>query len=291
MAELTDKTGHTVKKTKSQTEIDHHDLNSELSGMNCGKQKYFFPDKSPEHQAKQQKKQAREREFYTMLDMLLAKDPIYAELYEQVSQKLEKAQQAVDLALIDINQRLEASDRKLQFLRDNAAELEDGTKAFKSNHDNSIYTEHGKRLDREKAKHLRFSEHSPSWENYQAEKQAYDTATRQKQEVEAYQRNVLDPIEERLQDKGNPALHDELKKMKAPIEDAMPNILQSKYNQLIAKSDISRKPTSSVAHSQVEETKLNVPDMNKSFDLARIDIPDFGSKPESQNSPSNTHGV
>ncbi len=145
-----------------------------------------------------------------MLDMLLAQDPHYAAQYKKVTEKIDKAQQAVDQALVDINQRLGASDRELQFLRDEAAELKDGTKVFQSTDNTSIYTEHGKRLNHEKARNIKFSKNSPKWETYKAEKENHNIAARQKLEVETYQRDVLDPAKEQVNNRDNPPSKDEL---------------------------------------------------------------------------------
>ncbi len=220
--------------------------------------------------------------------MLLGEDPIYAALYTKVTEKVEKARHAVDLVLIDINQRLEDSERNLQILRDQAAELQDGTKVFKSTTDGSIYTEHGKRLSGEKAKNIVFPDHAPKWETYRSEKAAHDTAARQKQEVEAYQSDVLDHATKRMNDEDNPPSMDELKKLNEAIEAKKPEIVKSKLLNKELSTNTVKQSSISNAHEQVEKTNLNVPDMGQSFDLARVDIPDLDIKPETEPMPAET---
>jgi Asp-tRNA(Asn)/Glu-tRNA(Gln) amidotransferase B subunit len=132
MGILTDKPQDTEIDSKITAKLDRIDLNNEMAGIDTGKSWRFLSSNSPSH-PQVRKKLETEREFRSMLDMLLTQDPHYAALYKKVTEKVEKAQQAVDLALVDINKRLEASDRKFQVLRENAVQLQDGTKVFQSN--------------------------------------------------------------------------------------------------------------------------------------------------------------
>ncbi len=129
MGVLSDKLQDEGIESKKAAERDMIELNHEIAGVETGRIKRFLNEGSLSFSGETKKEKA-EREFRTMLDMLLAEDPIYAALYKQVTEKIEKAQQAVNLALVDINQRLEAFDRKLQLLYDNAAELPDGNQSI-----------------------------------------------------------------------------------------------------------------------------------------------------------------
>lgn len=286
MGVLTERPEITDTNAIEQAKQDKIDLNCEIAGIDNGRMKRFLNDGSITYHG-ETKKQKAEREFHTMLDMLLAQDPIYAALYHEVTEEVGKAKQAVELAMIDINQRLEASDRRLQFLRENAAELKDGTKVFKSSIDNSIYTEHGKRLTAEEAQNIAFTGTEPSLDEYQNTKASYDLAVSQKAEVETYQRDVLDPATKRINDKDEPPSMDELKELNKTIETKMPDIVKANGHNVSLAINASNEYSTSVAHD-IEKTQLNVPDMAKSFDLARVDIPDLGEIPENAPVPTRT---
>lgn len=101
-------------------------IQAKNDGIDTGKQRRFRSASLPAPSSVR-KKEKYEREYQNPLEMLLAENPQYAAFYTKVTEKIEQTQQAVDLALIDINQRLEASDKKLQIMRENASELADGT--------------------------------------------------------------------------------------------------------------------------------------------------------------------
>jgi len=214
---MTDKPEDIGLDSKSQTERDRIDLNHEMAGDETGRIKRFLSDSTIGLYGETEK-QKSERRYRNLLDMLLAEDSHYAALYKRVADKLEKAQQAVDQTLIDINQRLEDSDRTLQIMRENAAELEDGTKVYKSTSDSRIYTDDGKRLGDDEAQDIVFSADAPSWEDYRAEKEKHELAARQKEEVETYQQDVLNPATERMKNEDNPPSMDELKEIDERLE-------------------------------------------------------------------------
>lgn len=265
--------------SKDRAERDRIDLNHEMAGDDTGRIKRFLSEGTTSYTSDSKEKKA-ERRTQSLLHMLLAEDPQYAALYKSVTEKLEKARQAVDQALIDINQRLETSERELQNMRDQAAEREDGMKVFRSSLDGGIYTEDGQRLSDEEAQEISIPEDAPSWEDYSAEKEARDQAARQREDVERYQREVLNPIEERMRDPNNVFTKDELEEIDRSFGDDIPPVIRTHYD-----SDPTPEPVSSssasAAHDMVEETDISsAPEMGKAFELASADIPDFGSAPE-----------
>jgi len=263
--------------SKSPAERDQIDLNHEISGEPTGRIQRFLSENSHDIYGESEKKKS-ERQYRSMLQMLLAEDAQYAALYSQVTKNLDKAYQAVDQALIDINKRLEDSGRKLQILRENAAELPDGTKVF-SSENGSIYSEDGKRLDDEEAQKIEFSDSAPSWEEYKAEKEVYDTATRQQVEVETYQRDVLDHARERLNDENEPPSMDELGEIERDILAKKPEILTKYfYEENLLEADTPQDLT--VAQGISETPALNTPPINMHFDKARLDLPNLEALPQ-----------
>ncbi|MCG7870494.1 MAG: hypothetical protein JAZ11_00140 [Candidatus Thiodiazotropha lotti] len=247
--------------------------------METGRIKRFLADGASGYAADTEEKKAR-REHRSLLDMLLMEDPHYAALYNRVAEKLDRAQQAVDAALIDIDERLEASEQNLQNMRDNAGELEDGTKVFRSSVDGSVYTEDGRRLSDEEAQNVDIPDDASSWEDYQRQKEERDLALRQREEIERYQREVLDPIKERMRDPDNVFTKDELEEIDKNIEASLPDTLTKDHQGFDPSiSEVEANSSTSAAHDMVEETNLEVPEMNKAFKTASLDIPDLDSAP------------
>ena len=266
---LTDKPEESGLDAKNRAERDRVDLHDEIAGRGTSRIKRFLPHAFDGLPGETEEQKA-EREFQSLLDLLLSQDPHYAALYTKVSDKLEKAKQAVDQALIYVNQRLEESVRALQNLRHSAAELEDGTKIFQSERDSGVYTEHGERLTDEETQEVVIPDHAPSWEDYQAAQAAHETALRQKQEIETYQHDVLEPITEQMQDEDNPPTMEELEEFEERLESAMPDAVKARF--LVNGARVNTSPAVSAAHDMGEDIDLNVPDMADAFKHASVEI-------------------
>lgn len=210
--------------------------------------------------------------------MLLSEDPYYAELYNRVSEKLDRAERAVDNALSDIDQRLETSGQALAAMRENAAELADGTKVFLSGKDGHLYTEDGVQLSDDEAKSVSIPDDAPSWETYSAQRQTQDEALRQREEVERYQRDVLEPLKKRLRDPDNVFSKEELEEVDRNFGSDMPPIMRGDYDAhapIGAAPDTSVSPDQGSAPPMIGETDIsNMPEMGKAFDLAHAGTPE-----------------
>ncbi|MBT3011733.1 MAG: hypothetical protein KME41_08420 [Candidatus Thiodiazotropha sp. (ex Lucina pensylvanica)] len=266
--------------SKAQTERDRIDLNHEQAGGDTGRIKRFLVEGASGYSAQNVEKKSKRR-LQSLLEMLLAEDPHYAALYHRVTEKINGISRTVDQALIDANQRLEASVEMLQNYRESAAELPDGTKVFRSETDGSIYTEDGQRLSNEDAQNINIPEGAASWEDYRKQKEERDLALRQREDVERYKREVLDPAKDRMNDPDNPPSKDELKDIERRLEDEMPGVVRSSHDaHLPHDHTVEHTTVNSFAHDEIDQTNLEVPDMSKAFDLARVDIPDLGPAPE-----------
>lgn len=268
--------------SKPIAERDRIDLNHEISGSDVGRIQRFMSEDIRSLHGENSEKKKSERAM-TMLMYLLENDPQYAKRYFEVAEKLDKAQQAVDRALIDINQRLAVSDRELLKMEENSAKAEDGTSVFKSSH-GSIYTSDGQRLSDEDAKKITVPDGAPSWEAYKAEKEKREAFQRSKDNIERYERDVLNPAQERMKDEDNPVSLDDLDEIEAAASTQVP----AELNDYFMKADVKPENTSlSVAHTAIDKTQINTPDLRQSFETAaRTDIPDFGIKPSVTNAPA-----
>jgi len=245
--------------SKSPFERDQIDLNHEIAGVDVGRMQRFLLDNSLDPRNENSEKKKSERAM-TMLRYLLENDAQYAKRYFEVAEKLDLAQQEVDGALSDITQRIAVSDRELQDLRDDAAKLEDGASVFKSS-DGSIYTEGGQRLSDEDAQKIDIPDGAPSWEEYKAAQERHAVLLRDRQDIERYEREVLKPAQDRMQDRDNPPSSDELDQIEQDIDTKMPASVR-KYS---ANAQVTAAPTLSVAQEMQGSPSLSVPDLDALF--------------------------
>jgi hypothetical protein len=261
-----------------QSVRDLRDLGHELSGE-TSRINRFLPEGSSGYGAQSEEKKSEKR-YQSLLEMLLTEDPQYAALYSRVAEKLDRAQSAVDKVMADIKQRLETSEIALQRMRDSAPELADGTKVFRSRKDGHVYTEDGQRLDDEQARGIEFPPDAASLEDYRAQKDAQDTALRQREEIERYQRDVLDPMKERMRDPDHVYTKDELEEIDRNVDASLPDMLREDYRSADPSvSAVEGNTTTSAAHNMVEATNLDVPEMGRAFKAASVDIRVPGSPP------------
>lgn len=276
---MTEKPEEIGMDSKTPAVRDRVDLGHEMAGLETGRIKRFLVEGASGYAADSEEKKAR-REQRSLLEILLTEDPQYAALYNRVADKLDRAQSAVDRALVDINQRLESLDSALQTMRDNAGELEDGTKVFRSAEDGGIYTEDGRRLSDEEAQNADIPDGAPSWEDYRRQKEERELALRQREEIERYQREVLDPAKERMSDPNNPISKDELEDLDKRLESVLPDFAIKSYDGDIDAEMPAPDTTISAAHEIVGETALNTPDMSGAFSVASAEIPDLSNIPK-----------
>lgn len=255
---------------KLSVERDRIDLNHEIAGVDSGRMQRFLLENALFPRSENSEKKKSERAM-TMLRYLLENDAQYAKRYFEVAEKLDEAQQAVGGALSDIAQRTAVSDRELQNLRDNSAKREDGTSVFRSS-DGSIYTQGGQRLSDEDAQEVDIPDGAPSWEEYKAAQERRAALLRDRQEIERYEREVLKPAQDRMQDQDNPMSQDELDKLESDAEHEKPAALNQYGNNSDRKASIELG--SVAAEISAENAKPKEQELSLGFNDASFDLTD-----------------
>jgi hypothetical protein len=270
---VSDKPDHIGLDNKPAIERDRIELNLEMSGASVGRIRRFLPEDRFDIYGENDKKKS-ERRFRNMLDMLLAEDARYRKLYFEVRETLDNARRAVHQTLIDINRRLDESERTLRLFQENASRLNDGTFVFLSTHDGHVYTEHGNKLSHNEAQRIVFSQNSPSWEDYNAAKESLVVVKEQKSSIETYERGVLGRVQERMENVDDPPSLEELEDLQKRLENAMPDAVKVHYNS--SSSVSADKPqTSSTAQTIQGKANFSVPDLDAAFNKARQDTDKF----------------
>jgi len=260
---------------KSQAERDQIDLNHEISGADTGRNSRFISAGSNSVHAQNQKKKKEERRYLTMLDMLLAEDARYAALYHRVNDFLNRVEDAAEKALKETNALLAQAELDHKKLLDNAAESPDGKKVFRSSKDGSIYTQDGRKLSAKEASKIKIPDGAPSREEFKKSKWRIYALRGQKEEIKTYQREFINPAKKRMKSGDNPFSPDDLKDFKERANKKMPDAIGVKLGVPTISADIGSTKSLSVAHSQIDNTKIQTPDMTNSFNLARTDLPNI----------------
>lgn len=192
------------------------DYNNESAGLDTGRMKRFFgEDRSGEMNS--EKRREKERRFETLMRLL--QDPDYARLYKQVWDAVAQAEEAAKQAMQSLALEGEAARKRLEALRQSAAELPDGTKVYQSKIDGHLYTEDGRDVTDQKDSVAGLSETSPDWEKLKERKAAVDDVEIRERGVETYQRTIIDRAKERLTNEGNAPSDDELRDMLKTLRD------------------------------------------------------------------------
>ncbi|MCG8317112.1 MAG: hypothetical protein MI976_28160 [Pseudomonadales bacterium] len=254
--------------TKPESERNRVLLNLELSGNTSFIPRFFNPEDIPN--ADNSVRQKRDRDFEDMLALLLAEDQSYAQLYLQVAQRLDDVQRSVDLASADIARRLDESQRDLASITDSADRLADGTKVFRSEADGQVYRETGESLSPAELGGLEISDNAPSYEDYLEANQKLLDLQRQKSEIEDYQKNVLDPIRARMNDRDDPPSREEL-------EDALERLESKHMPELVRAYDESNP-------------RGHAPDVHAEFARVNFDVPTYAAL-SAQEKPDQPHAV
>ncbi len=282
MKRVSEKPQHIGLDNKPSGERNQIDLNLELIGDPTGRNPRFFA-KNHHGVGSESDKKKSERRYRNMLEMLLAEDARYAKLYYEVQDTLNRARQAVDQALTDIHQHLEEAEKTLRIMQDSAARLDDGTMVFRSTVDGHVYTEDGRKLSDDEAQDIEFPENAPNREGYNTQWTKVETAKQQIAEVETYQREVLDPAQERMNDENDPPSLEELKKIERDVQTQKPEVLSQFFYQEGITANKSSSDNVSAAQDISGKSPLNMPPMNAQFERARLDLPDIETLPQLEN--------
>lgn len=212
-------------------ERDRIDFNNEMAGRDTGRATRFFTSGSPASVALAEEKKKEEEHRMTMLAYMLANDAQYAATYTRVMDKLQRAQEAAQRAMLDINQRLDESNVRLEDMRARAAELPDGTKVFRSEKSGDMYTEEGRKLTAQERSAVEIPNDAPSHEEYQHAKHSRDEAQEQKRQVEGYEREVLHPALRRMHNEDDPPSLEELEEIEKRIDAEMPQPVKAFHTE------------------------------------------------------------
>jgi hypothetical protein len=231
---------------KRQRDLD--DLNNEAAGREVGRISRFHHERDPK--TIEDKKQERERRLSALAQLM--RDPEYAAAYQRANDAIDRAQAALDTALLENAQITEELQDRLDEMEARAARLPDGRAVFRSA-GGSLRTTDGHRLRSEAIPAtLILPLDAASYEDYAATRDALTSARAHGQELSRVQTEVIDPARDRMADQDNPPSREELEEIEREM-DATLAIIQGQH-----------EPSSSSEHNVEADIVLELDDLEPS---------------------------
>jgi len=182
-----------------------------------------------------------------------------AERVRRLEDRLDAQQSAVVDALLDNQRRLDEANERLDGLLEQAYELPDGRKVFKSEDGISVYDADGNQVSDAEIDPDSIPEGHPSWETYQAAREERIALEEERAELTEYQER-LDEAEALLQ-RGD-LTQDDFAELDSLLNDNVPDGLRP----TLPESDPSHRPA--MEHS----------DYNAAIDVSEFVVPATGMK-------------
>ncbi len=139
--------------------------------------------------------------------------------------KLDTYDTATVELLMENCQAIEAVQKRLDLMLENATTLPDGRKVFKTRDGTRVFDQHGEELSADDLDPNTIADEKPRWEDYRDANDQRDTLAKQRKDLLEYQ-NKLDEARSHLK-KGD-ITAEELKDIEAKLEDDMPEELREK---------------------------------------------------------------
>ncbi len=203
------------------------DNNNEIAGRDTGRIKRFLSDEARDHL--EERKSGKISEKRSLLDILLMTDPVYAQLYSDVMEKIDQIDLAVNKALTKADRRIEHLETNLMDIQERANKLVDGTLIYKSLV-GSVFTNDGISLSQQEVDGINWRESNPSWEERSEAGDALDAAYKKREEIEEYRENTLQHAKDRMNDADNPPDKEELQDILDDLDVSLPDSIENNMN-------------------------------------------------------------
>jgi hypothetical protein len=252
---------------------DFIEYSQESAGLETGRISRFS---SPEERENRRTGNSKEqRRFNELLRMLLL-NPVYAQLYFEAVETVERLDLAADRARQKLERESAEITEHLKKLKMKAAELPDGRKVFRAK-DGRLIAEDGVDINANKDSVTGLSPATPSWEEFHKAQDRLKEIDRQQREIDDYERDVIEPFKARLADTDNPPSEDELREFQQAAK-ALPAPMRIELGEhLDSRKDA--KASTSAADAYMGSAELAAPDLFKQFSAASSVVADDAFAP------------
>ncbi len=231
MDDVTD-IAETIRKRQELQDHGH-----EIAGLDTGRMARFGVGHAQAQDLKEREK--KELAYRDALDRLLATDPEYRKLYEELGDKLRKAETTADTAIETIRLALMDLQEANADMRDRAPKI-DGKAVFRYA-DGRVVDEDGNEIDGVIAAGIIWPDDTPSAEDYFASVKREGDLAAKLDDWQAYRNDTLGDIRNRYDDRENPMSKDDLRDDIEIIDSGAPdNPLEAETTH---KSDLIGRPS------------------------------------------------
>lgn len=244
---------------------DFIEYNDELAGRETGRRKRILVSGEDEDTRARDKKERRR--FDELLRLL--QNPVYAQLYRQATETIERLDTAAERAKRKLACEGEIAAEQLNRLKANAAELPDGRKVFRAK-DGRLIADDGTDVTARQDSIKGLSPENSGWEAFRDAQNRLEEVQRQQHEIDDYMRDVIDPARERLADAEHPMTEEELREFQHRAEETLPSVLRAEVDDLLMdRAEAKTSPqVNSAADEYVGPAGLDAPDLFAQFSAA-----------------------
>lgn len=270
------------ERNRARRQEDSDDLNREAAGVQGNRIARFKGDDAESRLGATNKKDEDVDEFaeFVLLELLASAQDI-----ARLRTKIDLLDRASLEALRETDEKLDKARENLERTRDNAYQLPDGRKVYRTEDGKTVYDDRGNQVSPTAITPDAISEESPIWEMRQRAAERVEDLETQRQDIQDF-RSRLDRTGKRLDDDN--ITQDELDELDKELESGMPAAVRRHHDRLTAndpnfRADPTRATTAAVEHDP-RPGFVTAPKLGDSFAVAVAGLPD--SSPPTTAAPS-----
>lgn len=205
---------------------DRQDYERELAGLDIGRDARFhsteFVQERRQSRSGASSAAARrdQREFSSRLQMLLATNPAYAQLYNDTLGALGDAEDATDRAIAKAEATLKDAQHQLEQTLNRAATLPDGTRVFRDARGN-VWNERRQPVSDADAAHIEWRGNEPSYQEFLDDSEAVSDSLTHLEDLQGFRVDTLGRIRGEMMDKDNPKSPEQIERYQEEITSGM----------------------------------------------------------------------
>jgi hypothetical protein len=222
----------------AKREEDRRDYERELAGIDIGRAARFHTAEYVEQRrqgrsgASQDQKSAQ-RDYASRLQMLLATNAAYANLYNGTMDALGDAESATDRAIAKAQEALTEAQVQLEQTLGRAAKLPDGTRVFRDER-GQVWTEHGTQVSETDAAGIEWRGDEPAYKQFLEESESVRDRLTRLEALQGFRVDTLGRFRDRMDDPDNPPTAKEMQQYRREMEEKMPEAVREELHRTTA---------------------------------------------------------
>lgn len=224
-------------------EEDRRDYERELAGIDIGREARFHGTEFVEERRQGRSgassaQRSAQQQYASRLQMLLATNPGYANIYNDTMGALGDAEAATDRAIVKAQKALQEAQQQLEQTLNRSAKLPDGTRVFRDARGN-VWNERGQRVNEADAAGIEWRGDEPAYEQFLEESESVQDRLTLLEALHGYRVDTLGGIRDRMTDEENPPSTEEIERFKVDIQEKMPPEAQAEQTAAPAAIEVA----------------------------------------------------